>query len=94
MIMDRLTQFCDAESVANAAGTDLIGDVIDIENLRDLGQGNQFTSSSVAKRKSSLAVQPELSSSSSLLMHRRQSQLMGQPPFTSRQVLSSPTILP
>ena len=39
MIMDRLTQFCDAESVANAAGTDLIGDVIDIEQLRDLGQG-------------------------------------------------------
>lgn len=39
MIMDKLTQFCDGESVANAAGTDLIGDVIDIEALRDLGQG-------------------------------------------------------
>ncbi len=40
MIMDRLTQFCDADSVAAAAGTALIGDVIDIQNLRDLGQGN------------------------------------------------------
>ncbi len=39
MIMDKLTQFCDAESVAAAASTALIGDVIDIQNLRDLGQG-------------------------------------------------------
>ena len=40
MIMDRLTQFCDAEAVAAAAGTALVGDVIDIQNLRDLGQGH------------------------------------------------------
>jgi len=39
MILDALTQFADAESVANAAGTNLIGDVIDIGALRDIGQG-------------------------------------------------------
>jgi len=40
MIMDTLTQFCDADSVANAAGTDLIGDVVDLETIRDIGKGH------------------------------------------------------
>jgi len=36
-ILDVLTEFADGVSVANAAGTDLIGDVIDISESRDLG---------------------------------------------------------
>lgn len=39
MILDERTEFADAVSVANAAGTDLIGDVIDMEVVRDLGNG-------------------------------------------------------
>lgn len=40
MIMDELLEFADAASVAAAAGTALIGDVIDRDSVaRDLGQG-------------------------------------------------------
>lgn len=39
MIMDERTEFADAVSVANAAGTDLIGDVIDMTVARDVGNG-------------------------------------------------------
>jgi hypothetical protein len=39
MIMDERLEFADAESVANAAGTDLIGDVIDLTLARDVGAG-------------------------------------------------------
>lgn len=39
MIIDTRTQFADAESVAAAAGTALIGDVIDMTVARDLGNG-------------------------------------------------------
>ena len=39
MIMDERTEFADAVSVAAAAGTALIGDVIDTEVLRDIGNG-------------------------------------------------------
>jgi hypothetical protein len=40
MIMDELTEFADAVSVAAAAGTALIGDVIDIGSVqRDIGEG-------------------------------------------------------
>jgi len=39
MIMDERTEFADAESVAGAAGTALIGDVIDLEVARDIGNG-------------------------------------------------------
>ena len=39
MILDERTEFADAVSVANAAGTDLIGDVIDMTVARDLGNG-------------------------------------------------------
>lgn len=39
MITDKLTTFAMGESVANAAGIDLIGDVIDLEDLRDIGTG-------------------------------------------------------
>lgn len=39
MILDERTEFADAVSVANAAGTDLIGDVIDMEVVRDIGNG-------------------------------------------------------
>ncbi len=39
MIADKLTTFCDAVALnTGAAGGYLIGDVIDIENLRDIGQ--------------------------------------------------------
>lgn len=37
MILDELNEFCDATSVALAAGTHLLGDQIDIEDLRGLG---------------------------------------------------------
>ena len=39
MIMDERLEFADAESVANAAGTDLIGDVVDLTLARDVGAG-------------------------------------------------------
>ena len=39
MIIDERTEFADAASVTGAAGTALIGDVIDSQVLRDLGQG-------------------------------------------------------
>lgn len=39
MILDERTEFCDATSVAAAAGTALVGDVIDSSVVRDLGQG-------------------------------------------------------
>ena len=39
MILDERTEFADATSVAGAAGTALIGDVIDLEVVRDVGQG-------------------------------------------------------
>ncbi len=39
MILDERTEFADAVSVANAVGTDLIGDVIDMEVVRDIGHG-------------------------------------------------------
>lgn len=38
MILDELTEFADAVSVAADAGTALIGDVIDLQALRDIGQ--------------------------------------------------------
>ena len=40
MIFDERTEFADATSVAGTAGTALIGDVIDTELARDLGQGH------------------------------------------------------
>lgn len=40
MIMDERTEFCDATSVAAAAGTALVGDVIDLGTVaRDIGNG-------------------------------------------------------
>jgi len=39
MIMDERTEFADAVSVAAAAGTALIGDVIDMTVARDIGNG-------------------------------------------------------
>jgi len=40
MIMDERTEFCDATSVAAAAGTALVGDVIDLGAVaRDIGNG-------------------------------------------------------
>lgn len=40
MIMDERTEFCDATSVAAAAGTALVGDVIDLTaSHRDIGNG-------------------------------------------------------
>jgi hypothetical protein len=39
MILDSLLEFADAESVAAAAGTALIGDVIDLQEARDIGNG-------------------------------------------------------
>ena len=41
MIMDERTEFADAVSVAAAAGTALIGDVIDMQVVRDLGNGRE-----------------------------------------------------
>lgn len=37
MIYDALNQFADAESVAAAAGTALVGDVINLQEARDIG---------------------------------------------------------
>lgn len=42
MIMDKLTEFCDATSVAAGAGTALIGDVVDIQDLRDIGNSGDI----------------------------------------------------
>ena len=42
MIVDTLTEFCDADSVAAAASTALIGDVVDISEVRDVGAGSQI----------------------------------------------------
>lgn len=39
MILDETLEFADATSVAAAAGTALIGDVIDLETARDIGSG-------------------------------------------------------
>lgn len=39
MILDKLNEFASAVSVAAAAGTALIGDVIDLQDLRDIGNG-------------------------------------------------------
>lgn len=40
MILDERLEFADAVSVAAAAGTALIGDVIDLEIARDIGSGH------------------------------------------------------
>ena len=37
MWMDERSEFCDAVNVAAAAGTNLIGDVMDLEDSRDVG---------------------------------------------------------
>lgn len=43
MILDETLEFADAESVAAAAGTALIGDVIDLSAIqRDIGNGEQL----------------------------------------------------
>lgn len=39
MILDNLLEFADATSVAASAGTALIGDVIDLQEARDIGNG-------------------------------------------------------
>lgn len=39
MILDSLLEFADATSVAASAGTALIGDVIDLQEARDIGNG-------------------------------------------------------
>ena len=39
MIMDTLTEFASAEDVSGAAGTALIGDVVDMQEVRDAGSG-------------------------------------------------------
>ena len=39
MILDERTEFADAVSVAAAAGTALIGDVVDLQTARDVGNG-------------------------------------------------------
>ena len=39
MILDTLLEFADATSVAAAASTALIGDVIDLQEARDIGNG-------------------------------------------------------
>lgn len=40
MILDERLEFADAVSVANAAATILVGDVIDLQTARDLGVGD------------------------------------------------------
>ncbi len=42
MIMDKLLEFCDATSVAAAAGTALVGDVIDLQVARDVGVNSLY----------------------------------------------------
>lgn len=40
MITDKLTMFCDSQALnTGAAGDYLLGDVIDLQNARDVGQG-------------------------------------------------------
>lgn len=39
MIIDKLAEFADAQSVAASAGTALIGDVMDLQSARDIGNG-------------------------------------------------------
>jgi len=39
MILDKSLEFCDATSVAATAGTTLIGNVINLQEARDIGQG-------------------------------------------------------
>lgn len=41
MIMDKLLEFADAQSVVSAAGTVLLGNVIDMQVARDLGQSGR-----------------------------------------------------
>ncbi len=41
MIMSKLDEFCAAGSVAHAAGTVLVGDVIDLTKVRDIGNGSK-----------------------------------------------------
>lgn len=40
MILDEATEFADAVSVAQAAGTYLLGDQIDLQSARDIGNGH------------------------------------------------------
>jgi len=43
MILDELTEFCDATALnTGGAGTYLVGDVIDSGNVRDIGSGRQM----------------------------------------------------
>lgn len=45
MILDKLLEFADGESIASftaAGGDQLIGDVIDLQNVRDIGNGEQL----------------------------------------------------
>lgn len=42
MIMDTLLQFADAVDVTHAAGTILVGDVVDLSKARDIGQGGEL----------------------------------------------------
>lgn len=42
MILDRLTTLASAQSVAAAAGTALIGDVIDLQSARDIANGSKI----------------------------------------------------
>jgi hypothetical protein len=39
MIMDERLEFCDATTAFGAAGTALLGDVVDLEVVRDIGNG-------------------------------------------------------
>ena len=40
MILDTLTEFADAVAAQNGTGTDLIGDVVDLQVPRDIGNGH------------------------------------------------------
>ena len=43
MILDSRNEFCDAQALnTGAAGKYLVGDVIDLENARDIGMGQQL----------------------------------------------------
>lgn len=42
MILDRLTEFADGVAVTGAAATRNVGDVIDLEVARDIGNGQQI----------------------------------------------------
>lgn len=39
MILDRYTEFTDAVAIPGSAGTSVFGDVIDLEDVRDIGNG-------------------------------------------------------